>query len=349
MRVAPDELPRRLERDLPPAILLFGEEPLLIEESARRVRRCAAERGFSDRIPLSAESGFDWGRLAGSSQTLSLFSERRLVDLRLPTGRPGEAGTRALEDYCAAADPDVCLVVTTGRLESRVKQSKWVKTLDSGGWTVEHRALNPGQFNAWFRRRLRDRGLKLDNEMVERMCHYLEGNLLAAAQEIDRIALFAGPDGSVDRESISRELVDHARFNVFAAVDACLQGDERKALRILKVLRNEGTEAVIVSWTFAREVRMLARLEHGLRSGKSQAQLFKTHRVWSTRAPLVKTALSRLSGPGIEKLTRQMARCDRVLKGRAAGDVWLELDALALMMCGVRYAVEDREAVHGAG
>ncbi|HSH42266.1 MAG TPA: DNA polymerase III subunit delta, partial [Arenicellales bacterium] len=237
MRVAPDELPRRLEGDLPPAILLFGDEPLLIEESARRVRRCAAERGFTDRIPLSAESGFDWGRLAGSSQTLSLFSQRRLIDLRLPTGRPGEAGTAAFEAYSAAADPDVCLLVSTGRLDSRVKQSKWVKALDAGGWTVEHRALNTGQFNAWFRRRLRERGLLLENEMVERMCHYLEGNLLAAAQEIDRLALFAGPDGSVERETISRELVDHARFNAFAAVDACLQGDTHKALRILKVLR----------------------------------------------------------------------------------------------------------------
>ncbi|HSH43955.1 MAG TPA: DNA polymerase III subunit delta, partial [Arenicellales bacterium] len=157
----------------------------------------------------------------------------------------------------------------------------------------------------------------------------------------------AGPDGSVERETISRELVDHARFNAFAAVDACLQGDTHKALRILKVLRNEGTEAVIVSWTFAREVRTLVRLDHGLRSGKSQAQLFKTHRIWSTRAPLVKTALSRLSASGVEKIIQQMARCDRVLKGRAAGDIWRELDALVLMMCGVRHAAEDREAVHG--
>lgn len=348
MRVAPDDLPRRLEADLPPAILLYGEEPLLIEESTRRVRGIAQERGFTDRIPLSAESGFDWSRLSGSSQTLSLFAERRLIELRLPTGRPGEAGTRALGEYCETADQDVCLLVTTGRLDARSRQAKWVKTLDGAGWVVEHRALNPGQFNGWFRQRLRDKGLVLDKDSIERLCHWLEGNLLAAAQEADRLALFAGPDGRVDPEAVSRGLVDHARFNVYAAADACLGGDARKALRILRVLRNEGTEPVIVSWALAKDLRMLMRIEHGLRIGQQKGQLFKSHRIWSSRAPLVNAALSRLGEARLARLTRQMARCDRVLKGRAGGDVWRELDLVALMMCDIHHCVDDEATAHAA-
>lgn len=348
MRVAPDDLPRRLEGDLPPAIVLFGEEPLLIDESARRVRAAAVDRGFTERIPLSAETGFDWGRLTGSSQSLSLFAERRLIELRLPTGRPGDAGTRAFAEYCEAADRDVCLLVTTGRLDARSKQAKWVKTLDAAGWTVEHRALNPGQFNGWFRRRLQDKGLRLDDETIERMCHFLEGNLLAAAQEIDRIALFAEADGRVDPQAVSRGLVDHARFNVYAVADACLSGDARKALRILKVLQNEGTEPVIVSWALAKDLRTLVQIEHGLRTGKQKGQLFKSHRIWSTRAPLINAALSRLGERQITPLIRQMARCDRVLKGRAAGDVWRELEALALMMCDIHHPVEHQAAGHAA-
>lgn len=349
MRVAPDDLPRRLDGALPPAILLFGEEPLLIEEGARVVRGAAVERGFTDRIPLSVETGFDWGRLAGSSQTLSLFAERRLIELRLPTGKPGDAGTRAIAEYCEAADPDVCLLVITGRLDARTKQAKWVKTLDAGGWIVEHRALKPAQFDAWFRRRLRDRGLIMDNDTIKRMCHFLEGNLLAAAQEVDRVALFADREGRVDAEAVCGGLADHARFNAFAAADACLEGDARKALRILKVLRNEGTEPVIVSWTMAKELRMLVRIEHGLRSGGQKRQLFKSHQVWSTREPLVNAALSRLDGTRLERLTRQMARCDRVQKGRTRGDIWQELDVLALMMCDIRHPVEHEAAGHAAG
>lgn len=349
MRVAPDDLPRRLEGGPPRAILLFGDEPLLIEENAQQVRAAARDRGFTDRIPLSVETGFDWGRLAGSSQTLSLFAERRLIELRLPGGKPGDAGTRAFAGYLDAADPDVCLLVISGRLDGRTKQAKWVKTLDAGGWVVEHRALNPGEFNGWFRRRLRDRGLALDNDAIERMCHLLEGNLLAAAQEIDRIALFADHDGRVDPDAIARGLVDHARFNVYAVVNECLKGDARKALRILKVLRNEGTEPAIISWALAKDLRTLVRIEHGLRAGQQKGQLFKSHQIWSSRAPLVNAALSRLSGRQLQRLTRQMARCDRVLKGRARGDIWQELDALALMMCDIRYPVEEEATGHAAG
>ncbi len=349
MRVGPDDLSRRLEGGLPPAILLFGEEPLLIEENAGQVRAAAAHQGFSDRIPLSVETGFDWGRLAGSTRSLSLFAERRLIELRLPTGRPGDAGTRAFTEYCDTGDPDVCLLVITGRLDGRTKQSNWVKTLDAGGWIVEHKALDPGQFNGWIRRRLNDRGLVLDNDTIERMCHLLEGNLLAAAQEVDRIALFADAEGRVDPAAVSRELGDHARFTVYAAVDACLQGDARKALRILKVLRSEGTEPVIVSWAMARELRTLVRIEHGLRNGGRKGQLFKTHRVWSGRAPLVNAALDRLDGGRLRQLAGQMAHCDRVQKGRARGDIWRELDVLALMMCDVRYAVEGEAVDHAAG
>lgn len=337
MRVTPDDLTQRLAKGPPRAILLFGDEPLLIEESVRRTRAGARQHGFAERIPLSAESGFEWGRLAGSSQTLSLFSERRLIELRLPTGKPGDAGTQALIEYCQAADPDVCLLVITGRLDSRSKQAKWVKALDDGGWVVEHKALGAVQFRGWFRGRLRDKGLAVDGDTTESLCHFLEGNLLAAAQEIDRMALFAGSDGRVDAGVVARGLVDHARFNVYALTDACLAGDTRKALRILAVLKNEGTEPVLVSWAMARELRSLARIEHGLRHGEQKGRLFKQHNIWSNRAPVVTAALGRLGERQLESLTRQMARCDRVLKGRERGLIWHELDVLVLMMCDTTY------------
>ncbi|MGA8262727.1 MAG: DNA polymerase III subunit delta [Arenicellales bacterium] len=337
MRLSPEDLTQRLASGPPRTILLFGEEPLLIEENAQRVRDSARERGFTDRIPLSADTGFDWGKLTGSGRTLSLFSERRLIELRLPTGKPGDAGTRAITELGTGTDDDVCLLVITGHLDGRAKRAEWVKALDAGGWVVEHRALTALQFPAWFRRRLRDRGLVLDRENIDSLCHFLEGNLLAAAQEIDRLVLFADGDGRVNPEAVSRGLVDHARFNAYAFVDACLAGDMQKALRVLAVLHNEGTEPVLVIWSLAKDVRVLVRIEHGLRNGGRKGALFKSHNVWSNRAPLVNAALARLGETELERAIRQLARCDRVLKGREEGGVWHELEVAALMICDPRY------------
>jgi DNA polymerase-3 subunit delta len=346
MRVPHQELPRRLGNDpLPRVVLLYGEEPLLIEESARRLRHAARKQGFNDRIPLSVEANFDWGRLAGSSQTLSLFAERRLIELRMP-GKPGEAGTKAFAEYCEAADGDVLLMVLTGRLDARTRQAKWVKTLDQSGWVIEHKALKSGEFQNWLNGRLRDKGLVLDKESVQRMCHLLEGNLLAAAQEVDRLALFAGEDGRVDPDAAFQGLADNARFNVFELSNACVAGDGAKALRILSVLRKEGTEPVLVTWQLSRELHTLVRLEHGLRSGANKGELFKRNNVWSSRQAVVNTAIARLGERGLQEALRQLARCDRVLKGRESGGAWQALDVLVLMMCDSRYAERNPAVCH---
>lgn len=346
MRIGPDDLARRVEKGaLPPVVLLFGDEPLLIEESARRLRDAARAQGFTDRIPLSAETGFDWGRLTGSSQTLSLFAERRLIELRMP-GKPGDPGTRAFADYCETADQDVVLLVLTGRLDAATRKAKWVRILDNAGWVVEHKALQTGEFQGWFRARLRQRGLSLDNDSIERMCHLLEGNLLAAAQEIDRLALFAGEDGRVDPAVVNEGVVDDARFNVFALTDACLAGDARKALRVLNVLQNEGTEPVIVNWNLSRELHALVRIQQGLRNGEQKGRLFKQNNIWSGRTPGINAALGRLDERALQAALRQLARCDRVLKGRESGNLWQELDVLVLMMCDSQYAENDPAVRH---
>lgn len=341
MRVAGDRLAQCLKDKLPPAILLFGEEPLLIEESLAAIRQTALARGFTERIPLSAEPKFDWSRLTSASQNRSLFSERCLIEVRLPGGKPGDDGTRAFAECCAVASGEFVLVVITGRLDGRSKQAKWVKTLDAVGWVVEHRALSPAQFTGWFRGRLGTRGLKLDNEAIERLCYFLEGNLLAAAQEIDRLALFADAEGRVTSDVVDEGLADHARFTVYAVADSCLKGDARKALRVLGALRSEGVQPVLVSWALSRDVRILLRIEHGLRSGGRKDALFRANGIWASKAPLVGAALARLGDGELERLTAQMARCDRVLKGRVDGNIWRELDVLALMMCDIRYPVEQ--------
>ncbi len=334
MLIAPQELPARLSTALPSVILLHGDEPLLVEESTDCVRAAAIRLGFDERVLLVVEPGFDWLRIGESARSLSLFSSRRLLELRLATGRPGDAGTRAITAYCAESPGDTALLIVCGRLDAASKQTAWFKTVAQHGIVVEHRAVTPAQLPAWIRARVRARGLTVEAEAVERLAYYLEGNLLAAAQQIDQLALLSG-GGAVDARTVAACIADHARFNVYAFADACLAGDAAKAVRILTGLRSEGTEPALLVWALAREVRKLARIAQALAQGQPRAQVFKAHQVWAVRAPVVNAALRRLARRDWLDALAAMAALDRVLKGRQSGNIWLALERAGLALCGV--------------
>ncbi len=315
-------------------LLLHGDEPLLIEESCDAIRPAALQHGFEERIRMSVEPGFDWNQIHEQSQSLSLFSSRKLLELRLPSGRPGEPGARAITEFCDQLPPDTALLVIAGRLEARVKQSRWVKAIDKCGVIVEHYAISADRLPGWIRTRLKSRGLNADTEAVQLLSHYLEGNLLAAAQEIDKLALLCA-DGTLSADQIMSSISDHARFNVYALVDVCLSGNTPKALRMLDSLRAEGMEPVLVNWALTREIRVMARLAAGLARGKSLAQLFRAYNVWTRRNAIVTAAVKRLDAPGWWDLLQDAASVDRIAKGRAEGDVWLALERICLTLSGV--------------
>ena len=191
------------------------------------------------------------------------------------------------------------------------------------------------------RGRLKSRGLSADSETVQLLSNYLEGNLLAAAQEIDKLALLC-PDGKVSAERVQSGIADHARFNVYTLVDVCLGGNAGKALRVLESLRSEGTEPVIVNWAFAREIRVLAQVAEGLARGKPRDQLLKVYNVWYQRTALVTAALNRCNLTRWRDLLRHIAKVDRIIKGRETGDVWLELESICLIICGVTTVQHQR-------
>ncbi len=315
-------------------MLLHGAEPLLVEESCDRVRQCAREQGYDERINMTVMPGFEWEQLGRHSSSMSLFANRQLLELRLPGGRADKTGAQAIKDYCAHVHADTVLMVITGRLEARTKQSAWVKAIGQQGLIVEHNPVEAERFPAWIRGRLRDRGMQADSEAVELLSYSLEGHLLAAAQEIDKLALLC-TDRMVTVDRVRATIADHARFNVYTLVDTCLAGDANKALRILTTLRTSGAETVLVNWALAREVRSLSRLSAGLQQGRSRSELFKTHQVWTRRAPLVGGALKRHSLGRWWDMLRDISRLDRILKGRQAGDAWFELERICLKLCGV--------------
>lgn len=333
MRVRSDRLPHQLAGTLAPVYMLHGDEPLLIEEAADQIRRAAAAQGYSDRVVLTGERGFDWGSLTESTRTLSLFAERRLVELRLPTGRPGDRGAKALSMFATAPPEHTLLLVIAGKLDANVRKAKWFAALDRAGVAVSAAPLGVRELPGWIAQRLRSRDLDADADTVALLAHYFEGNLMAAAQEIDKLALMCS-DGRVARADIEAGLMDHARFDAFGFVDTCLQGKAPAAVRALAALRAEGVAPVFVVWALGREVRLLAQLAAATAAGQPRAQALKAMGVWASRAPGVSAALARFGAQTWGGFVRAVARLDRIAKGRAKGDIWFELERLGLRLCG---------------
>ena len=329
----------RADRDpVPPVVLVFGDEPLLVEEAGDAVRRAAVRQGCSEHVRYQAERGFDWNVLIEAGQSMSLFAERRLIDLRMP-GKPGVDGGKVLGGLAESPPEDTILLVVCGRLETAVQKQKWFRTVEQHGLVVEAKPVRLAEFPSWLSDRMTSRGLHADRDSIALLTHYFEGNLLAAAQEIDRLALLAGEVGGDGNqyELLRQSVSDNARFNVFGYIDACLEGNPQRTLRMLDGMRAEGGGPQLVLWALARETRMLTRLAHELDRGGRQNEVFRRHRVWSSRQRQVSAALRRHGYAGWRAMLRQVARLDRIMKGREKGDsrdVWFDIERLSLRICG---------------
>ncbi|MDO8705203.1 MAG: DNA polymerase III subunit delta [Sulfuricaulis sp.] len=335
MKINPEQLSNHLKRGLAPVYFVYGEELLLVEESCRAIREAAHAAGFQERQVLTVESGFDWNGLFNSLQSMSLFSERRVVELRLPTGKPGEAGAKILVEIAAQPPADIVFVVSSGKLEKQTRESKWAKALESAGVVIAVYPLEAAQWPMWIRGRMELKGLKPGPGVVDLLAHLMEGNLLACAQEIDKLVMLIG-QGEVRLDDIEGNLSDNARYNVFALADASLRGEPVAVERILNSLRGEGVEPILVLWALAREARELAQMAALVAAGQPVMRVLEARRVWAKRKPLMTAALKRLSLEASQDLLRRAARTDRILKGRGSGDVWQELQCLALCMSGLK-------------
>jgi len=335
MQISADQLPSHLKRGLAPVYFVYGEEQLLVEECIRAVRDAAHADGYLERQVLTVESGFDWNGLFNSTRSLSLFSERRLIELRLPTGKPGEAGAKVLMEIAARPPADTVFVVSSGKLDKQTRETKWVKALESAGVVIAVYSPEAAQWPAWIRRRMEMKGLRPGPGVVDLLAHLMEGNLLACAQEIDKLAMLFGA-AEVGLDDIEGNLGDNARYNVFALADASLRGEPVTVARILDSLRGEGVEPILILWALAREARELSQMAAMVAAGQPVMRVLDTRRVWAKRKPLMSAALKRLSPEAAQDLLRRAARTDRILKGRGAGDVWQELQCLALGMSGLK-------------
>ncbi len=323
-----EQLAARIHRGLDPVYLLAGEEPLLIEEALDALRARARADGFCEREVLHADGSFDWKRLGDAAASLSLFSARRLIELRLPGGRPGRDGAAALREYADRPPEDTVLVVICGRLEPAQRKSAWAKALAAGGVMSYAWPLRREQLPAWTLERARQRRLMLDDAAIAVITERNEGNLLALAQEIDKLALLA--DGDRVSAAEARDAVaDGARYAVFDLPEAVLAGDVGRTLRIARRLRAEGEEPVLVLWGLARDLRVLAELQGCARRRADPQPVMQRHRVWNNRQGRLKALARNAPADAWAHLLARAAGVDRAVKGAERRRPWDDLIELA--------------------
>ncbi len=335
MRLGFDQLSGHLSRGLKPIYVICGDEPLQMGEATDQIRRQARQDGFLAREVLEVDQHFDWERLRESANSLSLFSEQRVIDLRIPSGKPGSAGGKALTEYAERPAEDTLLLVTLPKLERGQINSRWLRSLDSVGAFVQIWPINPQHLPNWVKRRMECAGLSPEPGVVAMLVERIEGNLLAARQEIEKMLLLFGP-GKITQEQLSNSVADSARFDVFALVDSALEGRAARCLRILNGVRAEGTPAPVVLWALARELRLLAGLAGELTRDRPASHVVAASRVvWDKRKPLVTKGLQRLDAGEWRRLLRRCPGIDRAIKGQSRADPWLLIEALVLNMAGV--------------
>jgi len=335
VRISPDALPSGLARGLRSAYLVTGSEHLLIGEACDAIRSAAREQQYTDREVHFLERGFDWNALLAGAANLSLFASRRLIELKLgPT--PDAEAALALAGL-AAQPPEDSILLVCGVLERKTLKTAWVRAFEQYGVLVVAQPVERGALPGWIRDRLAQRGLTIEPAAAELLADRVEGNLLAAQQEIERIALLM-PATSLDADAVAGIVADSARYDVFELSAAAFSGQPGRALRILAGLRAEGREPPLVLWALLNDLRGLSRVAHRTRHQRSLDVAFRAEGIWSARQPALRAALGRLSPADVESLLRAAAAADRTAKGSLKGDAWVLLESLVARIAGVGLA-----------
>jgi DNA polymerase-3 subunit delta len=326
MKLRPDQIAAQVQKNLLPLYFISGDEPLQVMESSDTVRAAARAQGYTEREVLDAdESSFDWQHLLDASNCLSLFAEKRILELRLPSGKPGKQGSEVLQAYASRPAEDAVLIVTAGKLESASKNSKWFKALDDAGAMVQCWPISAAELPRWIEQRMRARKLQPQHDAAVMLAERVEGNLLAAAQEIDKLVLLYG-EAPIGAQQILDAVADSARYSIYDWVDAMLSADMPRTVRIADGLQNEGEEPVLALWAMNRELRALLNMsESGLPPDAAVIQA----RVWDNRKLIVMKALRRHSASRWKMFLKRCARIDRVIKGVEPGRAWDELRVLS--------------------
>jgi DNA polymerase-3 subunit delta len=330
MQLRAEQLDAHLAKSLAPLYAIHGDEPLLALEAADAVRAAARRRGYAEREVLIAERGFDWSEFAHAGASRSLFGGAKIVELRMPSGKPGAEGAEAIAGYCARLDPEVLTLVTLPRLDRAGQSSAWFAALAGAGVLVEVWPVERARLPQWIGARLARQGQSAPAPVLEFLAARVEGNLLAAHQEVQKLALLA-PAGALSLETVEDAVASVARYDPYAAAEALVAGDLARYLRVLQGLRGEGEAPTYVLFAIAAALFALS----GIAQGKPAERAFGEQRLY--HKPLqraVQAAAQRHRPAALQAALAQAALADRAIKGVARGDPWDQFAALGLILSG---------------
>jgi DNA polymerase-3 subunit delta len=331
MRISSEQLSRHLQKQLAPLYTVFGDELLLSIEAADLIRTKARQAGYIEREIFTIDHYFNWADLRQSSSSLSLFGERRIMDIRIPSGKPGIQGSAAIEAYCHSLPPDTVTLVTLPKIDKQGSAAKWFQALEKSGVMIPVSPVERGRLPAWIGQRLEMQEQRAEPETLQFLAGKVEGNLLAAHQELKKLALLY-PAGMLSFSQVKDAVLDVARYDVFKLSIAMMAADTVRYTRILEGLQGEGTALPFIVATLAGQIRSLIVILKGRDSGKPLMQLMNQTRVWGDQQKIVESAASRLSTKQLVQALLHTAKIDRISKGVAQGDAWDELLQLGLSL-----------------
>jgi DNA polymerase-3 subunit delta len=345
VKLRAEQLSAHLTESLLPMYWIAGDEPLLVQESTDLIRRHCRTLGFSEREQFFVEGNFDWQNLQQSGNNLSLFATRKIIELRLRSAKLDENAKNALRLYLSSPNPDNVLLIVSPKIEPAAAGTKWFQNLESYGAVIQIWPVDAVALPQWIFTRLQRHGITADREAVAVLADRVEGNLLAADQEIEKLALLlqskADKDSALtlDLKTVSQVVANSSRYNVFALVDATLAGQSLKAVRMLQGLAADGSEPLMILAMLCKELRSLTMLAAKVEAGQSISSVLQTEHVWNNRKACVTAALGRLGTTSLQALLTQASRVDHSVKGLLSSDPWRELSILVLLTAGTETAV----------
>ncbi len=335
MRLRPDQLDSHLQRSsLAPIYFISGDEPLQKLESIDQIRIAARLQGYDERLVFNVDKSFDWSSINEASANLSLFSSRRIIELRMVSPKPGKEGGRVLLEYAEHINEDNLLIISSDKLDKGAQNNKWVKAVEKVGALIQVWPINPAQLPGWIQNRLQSRQKSITLDAARLIALRVEGNLLAAQQEIDKLILLIDKD-SIDIEDVITAVADSSRYDVFDLIESAFLGNTDRTLHMLHGLRNEGTEPMALFGAWMWEFRRLCSIKHQHESGANLESLFRSYRIWDQKKRPMNAVLQRHSCKSFDHLLKFCASIDKTLKSSRRDQSWDQFNALLLAIAGV--------------
>lgn len=329
VKIYPDKLEGQLAKGLLPLYIVSGDEPLLVQESADLIRHALQNAGFTERDLFHVDAKFDWEQVLYSNGSMSLFAEKKILELRMSSAKPGDKGAKALTELCGNISDDTCVLLVMPRIDAAAQRTKWFKIVSAVAGLVQVWPVDAKQLPRWIDNRFKRTGLKASRDAVLALVEKIEGNLLAAVQEIERMKLCA-TDNHIDVDMVMGGVADSSRYDVFVLIDAALEGNVKRSIKVMDGLQLEGVEPLYLNSMLAREIRSLSAMSFKIEQGQTPDAVMQSARVWANRKGPVGACLQRHNTAELEQMQLRLGVVDRMVKGLAKGRAWDELTSMVL-------------------